>query len=357
MSGNKKSNKNFTIIENEFIRSNIVPRGARLLYPFLKSFNPIFPSYQKMKTTLHISDATISKSLIWLEKNKLLTKTRRGQGRSNVYKIHNKETWINNLIDESTPINKEDTSKETPLIPINNKKQVIQLKKSNKTNCNKTKIKKLKEEDISSFLLLSRIKEICSVSNNPMDEIKKEMLRYYKEHNEDKTQYNEIIKYIRHRFRKSESSQEFGNDIIQKLDIQYLRVEKYWKNKIEKQKALRKKEEEENRRNEIRINSPLKTNCRVKAIYENAKSKKYTEKEDLIYFIRIISKYYKSYNIVSPSYLIQTVENSNKLYKSYFDEGQDEETNDSLCIIEGQLDANHTLSNGVNDEQSISLPN
>lgn len=85
---NINQSKNFTMLQNEFVRAPDLDPYEFRLYVYLSSFNPCYPSHTKMEKDTGMSRKTISNLILRLEKKGYLTKKSGIGRRHNTYTMH-----------------------------------------------------------------------------------------------------------------------------------------------------------------------------------------------------------------------------------------------------------------------------
>ncbi|MBL7663513.1 MAG: helix-turn-helix domain-containing protein [Bacteriovoracaceae bacterium] len=136
--------RNFTKIPNRVIRSKILSKNAKVLFPFIASFNPSYPSYKCISEFSGLKGkTTIRNTITELQKYQLISYTKGHTGRSNLYQITDPAIWLI----ETDPVPKQDAvSPKSGIESVPNQ------------DSNNTKIKKIinKSEIISNIIYAAK---------------------------------------------------------------------------------------------------------------------------------------------------------------------------------------------------------
>lgn len=90
--GDILTKRGYTVVPNFLLNSSTVSAGAKLTYVMLLKYawekDFCFPGQVKLAEDMGVSERYAHGCIKELEKARLISVTRRGQGRSNVYKLH-----------------------------------------------------------------------------------------------------------------------------------------------------------------------------------------------------------------------------------------------------------------------------
>lgn len=118
-SSSKERQINFTMIPNSLIRSRSISSQTLRLLCVLKSLNPSYPSYSKIRQWTGLSRKSISKGIKRLKKLGIISYIQGGNnGKSNRYSIQPETQWNFSLINPDWFKNDTRSGSQSALIPV-----------------------------------------------------------------------------------------------------------------------------------------------------------------------------------------------------------------------------------------------
>lgn len=110
---------NFTMVPNALIRSRYISSQTLRLLCVLKSLNPAYPSYAKIRQWTGLSRESISKGIKRLKKIGIISYVRGGNnGKSNSYKVLPESQWNFSLINPDQFKNDTSAGSESAPLPV-----------------------------------------------------------------------------------------------------------------------------------------------------------------------------------------------------------------------------------------------